>query len=239
MSKEVTTQNTGTEVAQPAQSWAMPSGMNSSDIVIPKIACAQAMSKSVIDGDARFGDFMDSMTMEKLGDLKNPVNFIPFFMKKLWIVSKKDGGDWKFLKTEEVTLMNGGRSYFEVEDGVEYKNELVYNFYVLREGDFTLPYIISFKGSSKKAGLLLATQMYTKNARLGKCPAANVFALSGKKEDGEKGTYIVLSVSVVRDSTEEEMNEAFEWNKTLSSTTVKEHEESPELREDAANQTAF
>ena len=80
MSKEVTTQNTGTELAQPAQSWAMPSGMNSNDIVIPKIACAQAMSKSVIDGDARFGDFLDSMTMDKLGDLKNPVNFIPFFM---------------------------------------------------------------------------------------------------------------------------------------------------------------
>lgn len=238
MSKEIAKQ-TGTEVATQPSGWAMPKGMTSQDIVIPKIACAQAMSKCVVDGEARFGDFIDSMTGEKLGDLKNPVTFIPFYMKKLWAISKKEGGDWKFLKTEEVTMMNGGKSYFEVEDGVEYKNEMLYNFYVIKENDSTLPYIITFKGSSRKAGMMLSTQMYTKNARLGKCPAATVFALSGKKEEGEKGTYIVLGVSVVRDSTAEELAEALAWNQTLATGNIKEHEESVDTQADAANQTAF
>ena len=206
--------------------WGTPT-VSSKDIVIPKILCMQGLSELVMDDDhpAKMGDFVDSMTNEIIGDYnKKPVEFIPFHLQKVWIISKKSGNDFEFDRIEDVTPMNEGKPYTEVIDGVEYKNEYTMNFYVLRPEDMSLPYIISFKGMSGKAGKILSTQMYVRNAAAGKIPPAYVMELSGSKDKNDKGTFITLATKVCRESTPQEVKTAFSWFKTVNAGATKSHE---------------
>ena len=52
--------------------------VTSKDIVIPKILCMQGLSDLVSDGKAKMGDFVDSLEGNILGDIDNPVAFVPF-----------------------------------------------------------------------------------------------------------------------------------------------------------------
>lgn len=205
--------------------WGVPE-VSSKDVVIPKILCMQGLSELVVDDKAKMGDFVDSMTSEIIGNYSSKhIEFVPFHLEKIWIISKKVGNDFEFDSIESVTPANEGRAYNEVIDGVEYKNEYCMNFYVLRLEDMSLPYIISFKGMSSKAGRILATQMYVRNRAAGKIPPAYVMSLSGSKDKNDKGTFITLATSVVRESSAEEIDAAFNWYKTVNAGQVKAHEE--------------
>jgi len=202
------------------------SQVSSKDIVIPKILCMQGLSELVSDEKAKMGDLVDSMSSEVIGNCdKKPVEFIPFHLEKIWIVSKSNGSGYEFDHIENVTPENEGRAYEETVDGVNYKNEYCMNFYVLRPEDKSLPYIVSFKGMSRKAGKMLATQMFVRNAAAGKIPPAFVMELSGNKEKNDKGTFYTLQTKVVRESTDEEVASAFNWYKTVNAGGTKSHEE--------------
>jgi hypothetical protein len=224
---QITKANTALAQEQDMGAWGTPA-VSSKDIVIPKILCMQGLSELVMDDnhDAKMGDFVDSMTNEIIGNyLNKPVRFVPFHLEKIWIISRKNGNDFEFDRIEDVTLANEHRQYFEVLDGVEYKNEYTMNFYVLRPEDTSLPYVISFKGMSGKAGRVLATQMYVKNAAAGKIPPAYVMELTGSKDNNNKGTFITLKTSVLEESTEQQRNEAFTWYKSVTSGGAKAHQE--------------
>lgn len=224
MSKEVVSQESNLPAANLAD-WGTPQ-VSTKDIVIPKILCMQGLSQLVVDEKAKMGDFVDSMSEEIIGNYsKKPIEFIPFHMESIWIISKKTkGNDFEFEKIEKVTPQNENMLYNEVVDGVEYKREYTRNFYVLRPEDMSLPYIISFKGMSSKAGKILATQMYVKNAAAGKIPAAFTMELFGNKDKNDKGTFITLATRTARPSNQEEMAQAFNWYKTVSGGGVKAHE---------------
>lgn len=239
-SKEVAKKESGV-VAQHNNmaDWGTPA-VSGKDIVIPKILCMQGLSQLVVDEKARMGDFVDSMTDEIIGNYSSKsVEFIPFHLHKIWIISKKVGNDFEFHTIEDVTPANEGRRYNEVIDGVEYKNEYTMNFYVLRTEDMSLPYIISFKGMSSKAGKILATQMYVRNAAAGKIPPAFVMELSGSKDKNDKGTFITLATSAKRESSAEEIDNAFNWYKTVTAGGVKAHEAEEKAKEEEATQPAY
>src|SRR3954471_23034774 len=61
--------------------WGMPK-LTAQDVVLPKILAMQGMSKLVTDGVAVMGEFRDSLNNVVLGDLKNPIEFIPFHLEK-------------------------------------------------------------------------------------------------------------------------------------------------------------
>jgi hypothetical protein len=213
------------EVAQVAQldDWGQ-SAVSSKDIVIPKILCMQGLSDLVSQEKAKMGDFVDSLTQEVVGNYQSaPIEFIPFHLEKLWAVSSKKQGEanFKFIKFEEVTAKNENRAYNEVIGDEEYKYEYTLRFYVLLPTDTSLPYIISFKGTSTKAGKILATQMFIKNRTAGLVPPAYVMKLAGTKDKNDKGTFIVMNVAPSRKSTSLEINEAFNWFKTVTGGGVK------------------
>ena len=87
---------------------------------------------------------------------------------------------------------------------------------------------------SSKAGKILATQMFVKNAAAGKIPPAYVMELSGSKDKNDKGTFITLATSVKRESTQEEVNDAFKWYRTVTSGGVKAHEKPVANREESS-----
>lgn len=228
-SKEVSTPvSNGLAVSTGAElgDWGAP--LSTQDIIIPKIYTMQGLSQLVVDDKAKMGNFVDSMTSEVIGDYaKKPLDFIPFHLDKIWIISAKKSGesDFSFEKIENVTAENEGMPYTEIVDGVEYKNEYCLNFYVLRPEDMSLPYIIAFKGMSRKAGKILATQMFVRNAAAGKIPPAFVMELAGTKDKNDKGTFITLNTKVKRESSQAEIDAAFKWYKTVGAGGVKAHEE--------------
>jgi hypothetical protein len=217
------------------------SPVSAQDIVIPKILCMQGLSELVTEDQAKMGDFVDSLTKQVIGSASKPIEFIPFHLEKIWIISEKKAGesDFSFKEIVPVTPANEGMRYQEVVDGVELKREYTRNFYVLRPDDMGLPYIISFKGMSAKAGKQLATQMYVKNAAEGKNPAAKVMKLGGFKEKNAKGTYYVLSTTEARDSEISEQKQALQWYKTVNAGQTQAHEEHPVQKAEGFEETRF
>lgn len=239
MSTEVTNA-TGSDVtiAQDLDAWGQ-SNVSSQDIVIPKIMIMQKMSEAVEREVAVEGDFIDSLSEEKLGSIKEPLRFIPFHMNKTWIVQRMQDGDYVFEGIEEVTPANEGRQWEEMVDGVKHKYQKSYNFYVLLESDPSMPYVLSLRSTSAKTGRVLATQMYIKNRQQGKVPPAYVMELGGVKEKNNKGSYIVAKVSVGRETTPEEIQQALQWYKTVAEGKAKVHEaeENPTHRQGEVKDT--
>ena len=225
MSKELRKQETNLPAAMNMADWGAPQ-VSSQDIIIPKILCMQGLSELVTDDKAKMGDFVDNMTSEVIGNFKDGIDVIPFHMEKILIVSRSNGNDYEFDRIEQVDASNDNRAYEEEVGGVKYKNEYAMNFYVLRPDDMSLPYIVSFKGTSRKSGKILATQMFVRNAAAGKVPPAFVMKLKGRKDKNDKGTFIVLETSPSRESSQDEIANAFNWYKTVNSGGVKVHEDS-------------
>lgn len=229
--QEVAKKESGAVVTEEMMgAWGTPQ-VSSQDIIIPKILCMQGLSQLVSDEKAKMGDLVDNMTNEVIGNCKDkPIEFIPFHMEKILIVSKKVGNDFEFERIEAVTPENENKPYEEQVGGELFKNEFAMNFYVLRPEDKSIPYIISFKGSSRKAGKILSTQMFVRNAAAGKIPPAYVMQLSGTKTKNDKGTFYVLETKSVRESSQEEIQSAFQWYKTVNAGGVKVHEDTKEVK---------
>lgn len=217
MSKKVVTANT--EVAAVNMDAFGNGGVSSADVVIPKILAMQGLSKMVTEGVAKFGDLVDSLSGEVLGNTDKPVQVIPFHLHKIWITSFKAKGKnkFEFQSIEDVTPANENKSWEVNTAEGTIKNEKCFNFYCLRPDDMSLPYIVGFKSTSLKAGKQLATQMYVKNRSAGKVPPAKVINLGGIKRSNDDGTFVVLDVNVARDSSNEEIMECLNWFKTVQS----------------------
>ena len=231
--QEVTKQeSTAVATEEMMGAWGTPQ-VSSKDIIIPKILCMQGLSQLVSDEKAKMGDLVDNMTNEVIGNcVKKPVAFIPFHMEKILIISKKVGNDFEFERIEQVTPANENKPYEEQVGDDLFKNEFAMNFYVLRPEDMSIPYIISFKGMSRKSGKILATQMFVRNAAAGKIPPAYVMELSGTKTKNDKGTFFVMETKSVRESSQEEIKSAFTWYKTVNAGGVKVHEEAAQSSEE-------
>lgn len=223
MSKELKKQESNLPAMTMAD-WGQPQ-VSSSDIIIPKILCMQGLSELVTDDKAKMGDLVDSLTNEVIGNCNDGIEIIPFHMEKILIVSKHNGSDYEFDHIEPSTPENERLPYEQETPEGKFKNEHCMNFYCLRPNDMSLPYIVSFKGMSRKSGKVLATQMFVKNATAGKVPPAFVMKLTGTKTKNDKGTFMVLNTAPVRESSNEEISVAFNWYKTVNQGGVKVHED--------------
>lgn len=220
-----------TDVALAAQNldaWG-ESPVSSRDIIIPKILAMQGLSELVTEGKAAFGDFVDSVSGEVLGSITKPLKFVPFYMEKVWIISSKKQGDQKFEfeKYEPVTPNNLDKPFTEFIMDREYKNEYSLQFYVLRPEDPSIPYVISFKSTSSRAGKILSTQMYVRNRAAGLTPASYVMELGGKKEKNDKGTFVVMETKPVEKTSPELLVEAMNWLQIIRQGGAKVAAEAP------------
>lgn len=196
------------------------------DVVIPKILAMQAMSKLVTAGEAKFGEFRESLNNVILGTEKEPLEFVPFHMEKVYVVMREEKGKFKFHHQEPITSMTEGHEFEAVSaEGAKEKWYRTMNFYVLLpkelEEGTAIPYLLCFRSSSAKAGQKLCTTMFMRNLKAGKTPAAMVLELSGVKTTNDKGTFIVMDVKEKRASTNKEIEEAFSWNQTIRGGSVK------------------
>lgn len=212
-----------TEVANVSMDDFGVGAVSGQDIVIPKILCMQGQSKLVGDGKARVGDLVDSLSSQVIGGADKPLLIVPFFMYKTFVVSVFNGTRYMFHHIEDCTIANENQDWEQVKDGKKYKYEKSFNFYCLLPEDPSLPYIVSFKSTSAKAGRELMTQMYVKNKAAGKAPPAKVIALSVDKQSKDGSNYAVLKTSVHGDTSQELMLSARDWFKVITAGGVKEH----------------
>lgn len=205
--------------------WGAPPSITHKDIVIPKILPMQGLSKKVMEGQAAFGEFRDSLNNELVGTLNKPFEFIPFFMEKVWIVFEEKNGAMKFTKTVRIDTGNEDWPYEEVVNGVKIRRDRTMNFYVLLpeevEKGIAIPYILSFRRTSLNAGKKLATTMFVKNMAAKKTPAAMVCELGGVKTQNDKGTFVVMDIKEKRPSTNVEIAKAFEWLQPIAKGAAK------------------
>lgn len=197
--------------------------LDANDITLPRINLMQQMSEIVVDGKAKMGDYVNISTKEVVADVNKPLDFIPFMLEQAWIIQKEvKPGKFEFVKIEPVTSDNKDLPWDFVEDGVTMKRVYTRNFYGLVK-DQTLPCVISFQGSSTKAGKQLATLMYAEN-RLNKLPPSAYHVNIGSKiEKNDEGTYAVKTISVGVKSTTEEIAKTLEWFKTFQKTAPVVH----------------
>jgi hypothetical protein len=215
--KELVAANQESSVAihQDLSAWG-DTQVSSNDIVMPKILAMQGLSQFVMDGAAKFGDFCDSLSGEVLGSISKPIEFIPFLMDKVWIISKREGQKYQYSHTEPVTADTENLPWEDIDaEGKAIKREYVRAFYVLIPGR-PIPYTLAFKGTSAKSGKILATQMYITNRMSNLSPAGVVMTLEGVKQQNDNGTYVVMSVKANRKTTPEEEGQALQWFKTIS-----------------------
>lgn len=197
------------------------SEINSTDIIIPKILPMQGLSEFVTEGKAKFGDFVNSLTEEVLGSINQPMEFVPFYVDKILKISKLVGQKYELLRFEKITPENENLPWEDIEGNFKIKREKIYNVYAVIDGQY-LPVVISFKSTSLKAGKKITTQMYAINMAAKKvAPCATVMELRGKKEQNEKGTFVVLEVASKKDSTPEQIAECAKWIKLIKQGAAK------------------
>lgn len=212
--------------AQVMNEWGMANTLTAKDIIIPKILVMQGLSKQVTTGKAVMGEFRDSLNGKLLGDIeKSPLEFIPFLLEKVWIVFEERNGTMKYTKTIPMDAANENWPYEEVINGVKIKRDRTMNFYVLLPSEVSaggeIPYILSFRRTSARAGQKLATTMYVRNISANKTPASTALSLLGTRQSNDKGTFVVADVQEKRGSTPQEVASALAWVKRIKAGQTK------------------
>lgn len=176
--------------------------VEAADIQIPKILLMQGLSDLVAEQKAAMGDFVDSLTGEKLGDAKNPVKLYPIAMWKDFLITEKRGNKFEFKEIVPYTTANahwrdaGNWNY--TDNGVEHRRALRMNYAVLLERDkddfSAFPYTLSFQVTGINAGKGFAN-LFVKAERLGKKPWYFTVGLGAKLEKNDKGTFYTPTVA--------------------------------------------
>lgn len=196
--------------------WGEEQFVSPQDLIVSKLLPMQGLSDKVMEGKAAFGEIRDSVTNECYASIQKPMEFIPFSYSPVWIEEEYNAQTkkYKYARTVPINHQNDGLP-FESE-GIKRTRQL--NFFVLVVDEIKkgipLPKLLSFKSTSIKAGRNLLTQMDQINRAINKGkpdPARVVMKLSVTSEKNDKGTYAVLNVEKVRDSTPEEKAQVFVW----------------------------
>jgi len=208
--------------------------LSAQDILIPKLLVMQPQSPQVISGDCELGDVVDTATWTALAKAargKNPskpLEFVPFDWSKYWIIKKQDGNRFKTEKLVRVNRTNQRDDPWDRwkgADGVLRERVYLHLFHVLVPGK-PFPYVLGFKGASRKAGDMVVTQMFTINPSLEgeawkKSQFASVMKITPKVISKADSTFVVLEAKTSRSSTYSEACEALSWYKKVSAGEAK------------------
>ena len=224
---------------QQLDEWGQPE-FDHNDLVIEKIIIGQPTSKAVATQEALAGDIYTSNSYKILGNIGSPkrqakpVAFIPFLLKKNWMVQKQtvENGHQKLVYAgmEPVTSANVNRKREEIVNGIPHIYTYCMDFYVvlaedLEKDDDLIPYVISFKNTALRTGKILSTQMYMTNRRERLAPAGRIIHLDGEIKTNDKGTFAIPSIRVGNLTSKDGVAKCLELFKLMNQQEVKVHDE--------------
>ena len=185
--------------------------INKDDLLMPRILMMQKMSDLVEEQKAKAGELVDSLTEEVLCGPDETLEIIPFHSETIY----KEMHNGEF---HSIVPYTQKMAHEEMVNGVKIESDLVIQVFVLipQDGLDDIPYVISFKRTSRKAGQKIVTQFY-RNSVVKQPPCAVSWKLTTKKVSGDKGAYHVYDVTKSRKTTQEEMAKAFIFNQAVLS----------------------
>jgi hypothetical protein len=201
--------------------------VDAKDMMIPKVLLMQGLSKLVAEEKAAMGDLIDSVSFAKLGDKKTPLEIIPFYSFKTWIILQKKPGEEKYDYVETLS-MDSSNEHLDpnetLEDGTEIRRDRVISFYVLLAKDFeegaVLPYVVAFRRKSYPTGKKVVNHF--KNMSMMRMPpAAKKLLLSCRLEQNDKGTFYVFDVAQGAKSSQDEIDMAKVWYDNVKTKSYK------------------
>lgn len=185
--------------------------IDSMDITIPKLMLTQGLTKAVAKGKARVGTYINSVTLEEMGD---NVEALVIQSYKVWQEYRvvQNGKD-EYLQTIDYYGNEDLPYQFQDEQGNPCTRKQVLGFYVLLMDEIksgtAFPYIIDFKGASKGAGRTLSTHFA--KLRSNNLPSfAKVFSFGSDLVEDEY-TYYVKTVDMGRAIEREELQAVKHW----------------------------
>lgn len=204
-------------------------GLDNSDILVSKMLLMQGLSALVASGEANVGQIRDSLDgtlyggMVKPKEIK-PVEVIVFSSFKTCLFFEPVNGKEEYRWTEPSTPENQAYGKTVNIDGIDYVPYQCLNFYVLRTEDIkngrAFPYVVSFRSTSFFAGRKIVS-IAAKCKQFKQPIASKVIGLSVISKENHKGKFFAFDVTTVRDSTSEEMAEAFKWYTDFKKKTVR------------------
>jgi hypothetical protein len=184
------------------------------DMLMPRLALMHATSKLVQADKAVAGEMINTATGKVVAAKGELLEIIPVkLLPKTWVVSV----DKKYARTE-LAKPGEEREWEEETPEGTIKNERCLNFYVLLrkelESGEAIPYMLSFKGTSFKAGQKLVNH-FKLSQGLKKAPARTAWKLGSENRSNDTNTWKVWSIEEGDFTTAEEIGEAYQWLQRL------------------------
>jgi len=217
--------------------------IDSTDIIIPKLLLMQGMSQFVADDKAKLGDYVNSVTGERLGSVVEPIEIIPFYHRKSLDILNADENNER-IRNEEFTPANATLPWTDVEAGVNIKRVKRLDFFCLVPATLAkgsiLPMVVSFRSTGYKAGAsILTAWMETRERnRIAKeqgrladvqLPFHQSFVLSGQKlTNDKKQTYVVPAVQIGKAVPEDQQRMCLDWFQTVKTSKAIKVDETDE-----------
>jgi hypothetical protein len=167
------------------------------DIKISQIYLTQQMSDAASKGSARPGEFVDSVTGENFG---KELDFIVLKKYVEWIAFKPKNTDdtLKWAEGETMKRSTNGKTWSDgqsIDPDMAWKYEQ-YKYYVLVRGKQSLPSVLSFKNTSKKAGKDLANLLF-RFTNINREPIyARSYKLVSDSIKNDKGNFFAMRATV-------------------------------------------
>lgn len=225
-----------------AQSWDSDEVVEAKDLRIPRALLMQSTSEYVGQRKATAGDFVNSITADKIGGEKESLRVVPIYVFKTWTIMHKVGNKFEFLKSEPYTLQNSARPREENILGVDYQNVETVNMLAMLEKDLdkadALPYLFVFRMTSYACGRDILTLKQNCN-RVNQPMASYTIKLTSEFKKNDKGQFFVVKYEGV-DKNEKFVEQAASlktWHDTFKGGMVKVHEEVEEADATQATQT--
>ena len=202
----------------PEGSWGSE-GIDSKDLLIPKLLLMQGLSQLVAAGEAGTGDIINSLSKKVLGGKQKPVEIIPIMAQKSWVYFEKKGDKFNYVRVEPFTAATSDRPMEGVTaDGVAYRYDRSFDVYGLLTSEAknptALPFMVSFRRTSYMAGKKIAT--FFKQCEMAKKPpASRTLLLNSAMQKNDLGTFFTYDVADGRDADKNDLAKAYEWYKLI------------------------
>lgn len=206
----------GNEVSTEMAGWGSETKVSAKDIIIPKILLMQSDSTLVMEDKAKNKDFVNSSSKEVMKD----VSYTPIKGVKLYRVFKKEGNKGVFLYEEPWTDANDEKEKEWKEGKDELYAQKVWRFYGLVNGE-PMPFVLDLRGMSYSAGKRLYNLMYVQNPVDKLTPGGKTIKLSTSIQEYEGAKKNVFEYTVDGVTPKEVLGKAYEWFKTLQTSTAK------------------
>jgi len=200
-------EETPVAVAQEYQDY--DTNIGQEDLILPRTELLQALSPTVVAGDAQPGQIVNNISKEVY---TNPV-IIPLVVSKNWIRwrTRAEGGGmvWRSNDPTDPKVIEESKWG---SDGTKPMCTAYLNFLCMIEGD-DMPIIVSFSNTSYNAGKKLLT--LCKMSPTGKLSASR-YALLSHSRTNNMGTFFVYDVKKIGPSTTEQQEQAAKFGSMFS-----------------------